>query len=660
MLNSHCQVCEFKKDCQEEATARDELSLLRGMAEAEIQKYARRGIFTVTQLSCTFRPPRRRRKHKDRRVSHSHALQAMAIREKKVHVLGSPQLPDRLSRIYLDVEGDPERGFCYLVGVIVREGEMEKRHSLWVDSPTEEPKLLDGLLAIATEYPDAGFYAYGGFEASFLRRIGKASGKEPEVEQLLARLCNVLSLVYTHVYFPIYCNGLKYVAGYLGFRWTDPSATGIQSVVWRHRWEESGCDSLKQRLMTYNLEDCEALRHVTEFLYLALAHFRATGDRQVSVAGQNLAQVEELDPISSRPHWCCVDFAVPDFEFVNQRAYFDYQRDRVYIRTSKCIRKSVARSRTRKCKRTRLRANQIVEIRCETCPSCGSPDLVLKPDRRLARVAHDLRIRHGQIRRWVTQFTTMWHYCAKCQRRFLPLDYLRLEEFFHSLKSWAMYEYVAHRTTLASIAETVRDCFAVRMNTSQVFQIKQALGRYYAETCKVILERMRMGSLIHADETEVMLRPTGKGYVWVFASLEEVVFMYRQSRQGDFLHDLLRDFRGVLVTDFYAAYDSLPCPQQKCLIHLIRDFNHDIQRHPWDEDLKSLGSNFGSLLRRIIATIDQYGLKRRHLGKHEKDVNRFFQAIAGNTLRSQVAESYRQRLLKSRDKLFTFLEYDLA
>jgi hypothetical protein len=49
--------------------------------------------------------------------------------------------------------------------------------------------------------------------------------------------------------------------------------------------------------------------------------------------------------------------------------------------------------------------------------------------------------------------------------------------------------------------------------------------------------------------------------------------MYRPTREGDFLHDLLKNFKGVLVTDFYAAYDSLECPQQKCLIHLMRDMN---------------------------------------------------------------------------------------
>ena len=57
------------------------------------------------------------------------------------------------------------------------------------------------------------------------------------------------------------------------------------------------------------------------------------------------------------------------------------------------------------------------------------------------------------------------------------------------------------------------------------------------------------------------------------ASLEEVVYMYKPTREGEFLREMLSDFKGVLVSDFYAAYDSIDCPQQKCLLHIIRDMN---------------------------------------------------------------------------------------
>ena len=76
------------------------------------------------------------------------------------------------------------------------------------------------------------------------------------------------------------------------------------------------------------------------------------------------------------------------------------------------------------------------------------------------------------------------------------------------------------------------------------------------------------------------------GFVWVFANMEEVAYVYSETREGDLLQTMLKDFKGVLVSDFYAAYDSIQCPQQKCLIHLIRDLNDDVLKHPYDEELK--------------------------------------------------------------------------
>src|SRR2546428_5178636 len=99
-------------------------------------------------------------------------------------------------------------------------------------------------------------------------------------------------------------------------------------------------------------------------------------------------------------------------------------------------------------------------------------------------------------------------------------------------------------------------------------------AQYYAVTYDRILKKLVNGSIIHADETKINLQK-GSGYVWVLTSMEDVVYLYRPSREADFLHTVLAGFHGVLITDFYTGYDSLPCLQQKCLIHLIRDINDD-------------------------------------------------------------------------------------
>jgi Transposase IS66 family len=187
---------------------------------------------------------------------------------------------------------------------------------------------------------------------------------------------------------------------------------------------------------------------------------------------------------------------------------------------------------------------------------------------------------------------------------------------------------------------------------------KYLMAQYYAATLAQLHAKLLAGRVIHADETEVNLKGVGKAYVWVFTNLEEVIYLYKPSREGGFLHEYLKGFSGVLVSDFYTAYDSLPCAQQKCLIHLIRDLNHDILANPFDEELKALAADFGRLLRAAVTTIDRHGLSRRHLGKHKADAERFFETILARTYCSDAAQAYQQRFEKYRVKLFTFLDHD--
>ena len=116
------------------------------------------------------------------------------------------------------------------------------------------------LQLVASLGDNLAVFHYGSYETSFFKRMRKSSTRKAVVTKLLSRSVNLLSLVHAHVYFPVHSNGLKDIAGHMGFRWTDPEASGVQSVVWRRRWEQSGDPAWKDRLGTYNREDCEALR----------------------------------------------------------------------------------------------------------------------------------------------------------------------------------------------------------------------------------------------------------------------------------------------------------------------------------------------------------------------------------------------------------------
>ncbi|MEM9092362.1 MAG: IS66 family transposase, partial [Cyanobacteria bacterium P01_F01_bin.53] len=93
ILNKSCPSCQFQQICQQQAEKEGNLSLLDRMTAKAIQKYNKRGIFTIQQLSYLFKPRRKRKRKKEAEpVKHSLELQALAIREQKIYIQEMPEL----------------------------------------------------------------------------------------------------------------------------------------------------------------------------------------------------------------------------------------------------------------------------------------------------------------------------------------------------------------------------------------------------------------------------------------------------------------------------------------------------------------------------------------------------------------------------------------
>jgi hypothetical protein len=106
------------------------------------------------------------------------------------------------------------------------------------------------------------------------------------------------------------------------------------------------------------------------------------------------------------------------------------------------------------------------------------------------------------------------------------------------------------------------------------------------------------------------------------------------------------------------AYDSIQNPQQKCLIHLIRDMNEDMTANPFDAELRGIAQAFASVMRPIIETVDRYGLTKSRLQKHKAAAMRFVGKVIGSSVSSEAAKKYQRRIDKYSNRLFTFLDYD--
>ena len=144
------------------------------------------------------------------------------------------------------MEGVPDRGLYYLIGLLVCQGDTTEHHAFWADTDQDERHMWQQFVDKVTQYPDAPIYHYGSYEPRAIATLAKRY--DTSGESLIKRLVNVNRSIYGKVYFPVRSNRLKDIGHFIGAEWTSPNASGLQSLVWRHHWEESQDESYRKSL----------------------------------------------------------------------------------------------------------------------------------------------------------------------------------------------------------------------------------------------------------------------------------------------------------------------------------------------------------------------------------------------------------------------------
>ena len=654
VLNRHCPECGYQDRCGKDAVDKDDLSRLSNLTGKERARYRGKGIFTVSQLAYTFRPRRRSKRLATRPERYHHALKALAIRERKIHVVGKPGLTVDGTPVFLDVEGLPDRDFYYLVGIRVEGPGGTEHRSLWADSPADEKRIWEEFLGILSRTDRPTLLHYGSFEKTFLKKMYERYGGPPELSATttaIASSTNLLAVIYAQIYFPAYSNGLKEIARFLGFEWSNPSASGLLSIAWRSQWEESRDSGLRDRLIAYNADDCEALSLVTRAI-VRLLSLEVLADK--GQADPEAVHVEDLGR-NIQSKWRVFKSPLPDMERINEAAYWNYQRDRVFVRTgteARPIRKRSVRSKT--CRR---KAEMTVVSKPPVCcPECGKRSRIRT--RLITRTVEDLVFGRDSVKRRVVRYMFQAFRCRSCGHEFGFREWYRYgRKWGWNVVAYFVYHIVALRVPQLTMQHSLNRLFGFNLVRSTLNNLKIKAADHYVVTKSKILERIVSGDLVHADETRANIKGH-LAYVWVLTNMTEVAYIIAESREAEIVLDLLKDFKGVLVSDFYAAYESIPCPQQKCLIHLMRDLNDEILNNPFDQEMKSICAGFAGLLKPIVETVDRRGLKTRFLRKHLVAADRFFGFIDTSQFTSEAAQKCKQRFEKNRDTLFTFLRYD--
>lgn len=117
-----------------------------------------------------------------------------------------------------------------------------------------------------------------------------------------------------------------------------------------------------------------------------------------------------------------------------------------------------------------------------------------------------------------------------------------------------------------------------------------AAGHTVAKCGRAALEeiraQVRASPVVHADETG--WREAGhNGYAWTFSTPTERYFIHGNRAKAMVDEALGEEFRGVLVSDFYAAYHHYDGWKQRCWAHLLQDIHELRGLYPDDASVQA-------------------------------------------------------------------------
>jgi len=230
--------------------------------------------------------------------------------------------------------------------------------------------------------------------------------------------------------------------------------------------------------------------------------------------------------------------------------------------------------------------NKQVFHSCDTCPTCGDKNLG-KPSVSYTRQTIDI----PPVKAEVTEHVVFKRWCPNCHKQVAPAIKLTgtvigQQRFGIRLMSMVSMFKEAFRQPVETIQSYFEILHDLHLSRGEIIALLHKTAKTGKPTYERLLNQLRESPCVHADETGG--RENGvNGYTWNFNTDKVKFLLYRHSRSKLVVEEVLNDqFEGVLVTDFYAAYNTYCGFHQRCWVHYLRDMKSLLELYPQDKQLK--------------------------------------------------------------------------
>jgi transposase len=301
---------------------------------------------------------------------------------------------------------------------------------------------------------------------------------------------------------------------------------------------------------------------------------------------------------------------------------------------------------------TPVHIDQTVEHKLTECPDCHNP--LGAPCGKHTRIVEDI----PPVRPTVTAHVTCEYYCSPCGKKVsapvteaLPKANMGLR-----LTLLSAFLHYALGMTTRNICTWLRTFCQFPVTPGGLVLQWQRLAEILKPVYDGLATEARLSAVLNIDESG--WRILGRtAWLWCFASARLAYYVLTPSRAAPVIKQVLGDiFKGILIADFFAAYDRIQAfAKQRCIVHLLREIKQVSLRNRSSE-----WQRFARRLKRLIHEALNLVIYRKRIGEnaYERRVANLHIRLAdifGHSYRNADAERLSKRLAKYCDEIFTFL-----
>jgi len=217
----------------------------------------------------------------------------------------------------------------------------------------------------------------------------------------------------------------------------------------------------------------------------------------------------------------------------------------------------------------------------------------------------------------------------------------------------------AHLTMMRQMGSSFRklsdfctETLGIALTPAGVLGIVNRTSEQLLPAYREIASELPSQPYLHGDETGWKVR--GKNWnLWVLCNRDLTYFHSDQSRGSKVPRRLLgADYPGIVICDFYSAYNFLP-KTQRCLIHLLRDLKEERQLRPSHPTLREFEQRLHDLIQagKQVQAMPEGQIKNKRIDELTQEL----QAIANMTLPRGKPQNLTKRISRYQENLLRFV-----